>query len=398
MKILAEGNNYHTAAVPFELLTQRQKGDMAEEQQYKGKAWVVAEHDGFAGLKLEHDVPAKDLGERDCLVKIEAASLNYRDIMVAKVSHFPSSHFQPIAHKCTQGTYPFPMASGVVPGSDGAGTIVATGSGVTRFKAGDKVCTTLLQGHFDGALTSAAAQTSLGGSLDGTFRQYGVFDETGLVRMPEHLSFREASTLPCAAVTAWNALYGLPGKALKAGDTVLTLGSGGVSLFTMQLAVAAGATVIATTSSTAKEERLKALGAKHVINYKEDDEWGTTAKALANAGEGVDFVVEVGGATTLSQSVSAIRAEGVIAIVGSIGSDVGAAGDPGLLSVWANNCIARGLAVGSRAHFEAMNRALTAGKIRPVVYEKVFELEELQEAYQCVLEQRGFGKVVVDCW
>jgi len=368
--------------------------------QHRGKSWTVTEHNGFDGLRLESDVPVQAIAERDCLVKIEVASLNFRDIMVAQVSLFHSDDFTLVSLQLTvaQGSYPFPMKSGVIPGSDGAGTIVAIGASVTCFTPGSKVCTTLLQAHLSGALTPTAAQTSLGGSLDGTFCQYGVFDEAGLVHMPEHLSFREASTLPCAAVTAWNALHGLPGKALKAGDTVLTLGSGGVSLFAIQLAVAAGATVIGTTSSAAKGERLKQLGVKHAINYREDEEWGKTAKALANGGEGVDFVVEIGGATTLAQSVSAVRAEGIIAIVGSIGSDVGTAGDPGLLSAWAKNCIVRGLAVGSRAQFEDLNRALVAREIRPVVGERVFRLGELREAYQYVLEQRNFGKVVVECW
>ena len=296
-----------------------------------------------------------------------------------------------------QGTYPFPMKPGVVPGSDGAGSVLSVGEHVTRFKTGDSVCTTLNQGHLAGPLTHQAAQTSLGGSLDGTFRQYGVFHENGLVHMPSSLNFREASTLPCAGVTAWNVLYGLPGKALRPGDTVLTLGSGGVSLFAIQLAVAAGACVISTTSSAEKAKRLEALGATHVINYKEDQAWGESAKKLTSGGEGVDFIVEVGGATTLTQSVRAVKADGVIAIAGSIGSDIGASGDPGLLSAWASNCIVRGIAVGSRAQFGELNRAIVINRIKPIVDAKVFKLEQLKEAYHFMSKQQNFGKVVIDC-
>ena len=290
------------------------------------------------------------------------------------------------------------MKPGVVPGSDGAGTIIGVGDQVTRFKTGDKVCTTLNQDHLSGSLTPQAAQTSLGGSLDGTFRQYGVFDEAGLVSVPHNLSFREASTLPCAAVTAWNVLYGLAGKALKPGDTVLTLGSGGVSLFAIQLAVAAGARVISTTSSGEKAEKLKALGATDTINYKQDETWGQTAKSLTPGGEGVDLVVEVGGATTLSQSLAAVKMDGVVAIAGSIGSEIAALGDPGMLRAWAKTCVVRGIAVGSRTQFEELNRAVVANKIKPVIDGKTFKLEQLKEAYQYMLGQKNFGKVVVECW
>lgn len=288
------------------------------------------------------------------------------------------------------------MKSSVVPGSDGAGTIVTIGNKVTRFKKGDRVCTTLNQGHLAGSLTPASLQTSLGGSLDGTFRHFGVFNEEGLVRMPQNLTFREAAALPCAAVTAWNALYGLPSKALKPGDTVLTLGSGGVSLFVIQITVAAGAVVISTTSSSEKADKLKALGASYVINYKEDHGWGKTAKALSPGGNGVDFVIEVGGATTLAQSMSAIKIDGIVAIAGSIGSEINAKGDPGLLSAWMSTCIVRGIAVGSRAQFEDLIRAVEARSIKPVVDTKVFRLKDLKEAYQYLSEQRNFGKIVVE--
>ncbi|KAL9039655.1 MAG: hypothetical protein Q9180_002398 [Flavoplaca navasiana] len=346
----------------------------------EGLTWRVKELSGFDGLALNRESVPAPLGDRDCLVKIEAASLNFRDLMIPK------------------GLYPFPMKSGVVPGSDGAGTVIAIGSRVSCFKPGDNVCTILNQGHHHGSLTPAIMQTSLGGSLDGTFRQYGVFPESGLVRMPPSLSFHEASALPCAGVTAWNALYGLPGRALKQGDTVLTLGTGGVSLFAVQFAVAAGATVISTTSSSAKDEKLKGLGAHHVINYRDDVRWGETAKRLTEDQHGVDFVVEVGGATTLKQSMAAIKIDGIVAIVGAIGGQgTGGESEPGLLNAWYNTCIVRGLAVGSRTQFEEMNRAIAVSGLRPVIDERVFRLEDLKEAYQHLWDQKNFGKVIVHC-
>lgn len=289
------------------------------------------------------------------------------------------------------------MESGVVPGSDGAGTVIAVGKRVTRFAQGDNVCTILNQGHLSGSVTPQILQTSLGGSLDGTLRQYGVFEESGLVRMPSTLDFREASTLPCAAVTAWNALYGLNGRPLKAGDTVLTLGTGGVSLFAVQFAVVAGATVIATTSSKEKGERLRKLGAHHVINYKETQDWGKAARNLTPGSEGVDFIVEVGGAATLQQSLAAIKIDGVIAVVGAVAGTDNAQPEPGILNAWYNTCVVRGIAVGSRAQFEDMNRAIAASGLKPIIDEKRFKLDELKEAYQYLSEQRNIGKVVVDC-
>lgn len=275
--------------------------------------------------------------------------------------------------------------------------MVAIGNRVTRFKEGDKVCTTLNQGHLAGSLNPQSLQTSLGGNLDGTFRQYGVFEESGLVHIPKNLNFKEASTLPCAAVTAWNVLYGLQGMPLKPGDTVLTQGTGGVSTFALQVAVAAGATVIATTSSAEKEEKLRRLGAHHVINYKRDTSWGETAKKLTLGGEGVDFIVEVGGATTLKQSLAAIKIDGIIAVAGAIGGPSEGKPEPGLLEAWYSTCTVRGVAVGSRAQFEEMNRAIEANGLKPVLDEKVFKLEQLKNAYQYMWDQKHSGKVVIEC-
>lgn len=235
--------------------------------------------------------------------------------------------------------------------------------------------------------------------MDGTLRSTGVFSESTLVRMPKTLNFREASTLPCAALTAWNALMGLPGRPLKKGDYVLTLGSGGVSLFALQIAVAAGATVVSTTSSSAKADRLEALGAHHVINYREDPDWGNTARDLTPEGAGFDFVIEVGGASTLKQSVAATKMEGILAVVGIVGgaqTEEDVREVPSLLQAWLSCITVRGIAVGSRAQLEDLIAFVDSSGLKPVVEDRLFGLSEVKEAYEFLSDQRNFGKIVVD--
>ncbi|RFU33059.1 hypothetical protein B7463_g3290, partial [Scytalidium lignicola] len=339
------------------------------------RQWTVQGQTGFDDLKFSPSAPVPKLGDHDVLVKIHFASLNFRDLVIPK------------------NNYPFPLNLPVVPGSDGAGEVVAVGTRVTRFKPGDKVVTLFNQGHLGGSLNPVSAATGLGGVFDGTLRDYGVFDQQGLVEMPSTLSFQEASTLSCAALTAWNSLFGLESRPLKAGQTVLTQGTGGVSIFAAQFALAAGATVIATTSSNAKAQTLKALGVHHVINYRDDPNWGETAKNLTYRNEGVDFVVEVGGVTTINQSLAATKIDGVISIVGFVGGD--SPNQPSFLGVLSNICIVRGVYVGSRLQFEDMNRAIEANGIKPVVDKKIFSLEELKEAYQYMWDQKHFGKLTI---
>jgi NADPH:quinone reductase-like Zn-dependent oxidoreductase len=233
----------------------------------------------------------------------------------------------------------------------------------------------------------------VGGVVDGVLRQYGAYDEQGLVKTPENLNWLEASTLTCAAVTAWNALYGLESKALKPGDTVLTQGTGGVSIFAVQLAKAAGARVIATTSSEEKAETLRKLGAEHVINYRQDPNWGETARKLTPNGEGVDHIIEVGGPKTMKQSLEAVKLEGVISIIGFLGGMTNDA--PSFLDCLTHVCTVRGVIVGSRLQFEAMNRSIDANNIKPVVDKQVFALDQLKEAYQYMWEQKHFGKLCI---
>ena len=224
------------------------------------------------------------------------------------------------------------------------------GSKVTRFRKGDNVVTLFNQGHLSGPLNKKTILTGLGGTLDGTLRQYGVFSEDGLVEMPPSLSWLEASTLSCAALTSWNALYGL--KPLVPGQVVLTQGTGGVSLFSVQFAKAAGAKVIATTSSARKCKILKNLGADHIINYNEIAEWGKEAKNLTPNGDGADHVVEVGGPGTMAQSLEAVKIDGVISIIGFLAE--AEKKQPSFLEILNRIIIVRGALVGSRMQFEEM--------------------------------------------
>ncbi|TEA16342.1 Zinc-type alcohol dehydrogenase-like protein [Colletotrichum sidae] len=344
-------------------------------------AWSLTgtDKENWDALELKKDVPLPELGDHDVLVQIEAVSLNYRDLAIPR------------------GLYPFPVNFPRVPASDGAGRVLAVGPRVTHFSEGDDVATLFNQHHQSNPITPLAVSSGLGGALDGTLRQYAVFPEHGLVRAPGTLTAVESSTLPCAPLTAWNALYGLQSKAVKPGDVVLTQGTGGVSLSAIQFAVAAGATVIATTSSAAKAERLRELGARHVINYRETPGWGEAARALTPGGVGVDHVVEVGGPGTVAQSLKAVRLEGVISIIGflSHGDDAPAGDQPTLLDALANICTVRGIFVGSRQQFEEMNRAIDANGIKPVVDQKVFGFEDVKEAYQYQWDQKHFGKVVI---
>lgn len=280
----------------------------------------------------------------------------------------------------------------MIPGSDGAGVVEAVGSHVTRFKKGDRVVTLFNQAHIAGSLDGASLQTGLGGAVDGTLREYGVFDEQGLVAAPKNLNDLEASTLSCAGLTAWNALYGLESRALKPGHWVLTQGTGGVSIFALQFAKAAGAKVIATTSSASKAETLKKLGADAVINYKETPAWGEKAKEITG-GLGVQHVVEVGGPTTMAQSLKAIAIDGVISIIGFIGGMD--KNQPTFLETLNNICTVRGILVGNRLQMQDMINAIEANDIRPVVDDKVFELKDLKEAYEYMWDQKHFGKLTI---
>ncbi|EEH05311.1 alcohol dehydrogenase [Histoplasma capsulatum G186AR] len=298
-------------------------------------------------------------------------------------------------HLRREGLYPFPMTLPRVPCSDSAGIVLSTGPRVVHFRRGDRVCTLFNQTHQSNPITRDSMSSGLGGTLDGTLRKYAVLPETGLVMAPSNLSPIAASTLSCAPLTAWNALYGL--TPLKPGDVVLTQGTGGVSLAAIQFAVAAGAMVVATTSSEEKALRLKKMGVQHVINYKTTPEWGEVARSYTRGGRGVDHVIEVGGPGTMAESLKAVRKEGIITVIGFLGGTGGKGEkEPSILDPLVHICTVRGIFVGSRQQMEDMVRAIQTNNIQPVVDEKVFTFENAKEAYQYQWDQKHFGKVVIN--
>lgn len=295
----------------------------------------------------------------------------------------------------SRGEYFLPTKDKVIPGSDASGTVIAVGKLVTRFEPGDKVITLFNQEHIGGPHNPGTVGSGLGGALDGTMRTHAAFNEQGLVRLPNGISFTEGATLTCAGLTAWNSLFGLEGKKLLPGQWVLTQGTGGVSIFALQFAKAIGARVIATTSSSEKAELLKKLGADHIINYRETPEWGQKAKELAD-GLGVHHIIEVAGPKSMKQSIDAIRIEGLISIIGFVN---GLEKDqPGFIECLFRLCTARGVLVGNRIQMEEMVAAIEANteKLRPVVDSKVFKLEELQEALKYQFAGKHQGNVCIE--
>ncbi|KAI0632997.1 NAD-P-binding protein [Trametes polyzona] len=340
----------------------------------KTREYRLPKVDGFHNLTLT-EAPIPTLKATEVLVKVHAVSLQYRDLDVAR------------------NTYPQSQKENPVPGSDCAGEIVALGSEAAEaghWRVGDRVCSNFAVDHIYGEATEEIKASGLGAPIDGVLTEYKVLPAHALVRIPEHLSYEEASTLPCAAVTAYNALLGGPNP-LKGGDTVLVQGTGGVSIFGLQLAVASGATVIATSSSDEKLKIAKSLGAAYTINYKKTPNWDEEVLKITN-GKGVDHIVEVGGPATLIQSVNAIRYGGTISIIGYVAGQ----GDVSKLPVkiLSKAVVVRGILIGSRTQFENMNRLISAVKMKPVI-DKVFAFEYLRDAYEYLASQKHVGKVVV---
>jgi NADPH:quinone reductase-like Zn-dependent oxidoreductase len=323
---------------------------------------------GIDGITLRESEQPKP-GPHQLLLRVRAASLNFRELSILR------------------GYYPLPVKPDLIPVSDGAGEVVAVGEGVTRVKVGDRIAASIFPHWIDGPFAvDYAAQ--LGGSLDGLLTEFAVLPEDAAVPIPDHLSFEEAATLPCAAVTAWNALCG--GAPLLPGQTVLTLGSGGVSLFALQFAKLFGARVIATTSSAEKVARLKALGADEVIDYKTTPDWHLPVRELTG-GRGVDVVVEVGGAGTLEKSLKAVAMEGQISMVGWLAKDVSTID---IAAIAATVVRMRRIAVGSRAQFIGMNRAVALHRLKPVI-DRVFPFRQAIEAFRYYEAGDYFGKIVI---
>jgi NADPH:quinone reductase-like Zn-dependent oxidoreductase len=321
-------------------------------------------------IPVERERPRPGPGQ--VRVRIRATSLNYRDLLVAS------------------GTYARggPPRRPLVPLSDGAGEVVEVGPGVTRLRPGDRVAGAFFQRWVDGPFDAEKGASALGGAVDGVLAEEVVLEADGAVKFPEHLTFEEAATLPCAGVTAWVGLFVL-GR-LKAGETVLAMGTGGVSVFALQLAKAAGARVILTSSHDEKLARGRALGADATVNYRTTPEWDAAARALTG-GRGVDHVLEVGGATTLPVSLRAVREGGHVTLVGLLG---GQRGDPDAAARNDRGVRVDSVFVGSVRHFEAMNDAIARARLRPVV-DRVFPFERAREAYEHLRSGAHFGKIVV---
>lgn len=333
------------------------------------KCYVIPTPQGIDSLTLvERPDPAPGL--RQVLVRVRATSLNYRDLMTIQGSSARAA--------------PKPD---LVPLSDGAGEVVAVGAGVSRVKVGDRVAGCFMQRWPGGAIDEAATASAMGGAIDGMLTELALLEEDGVVRLPDSLSFEEGATLPCAGVTAWHALVEI-GR-IKAGDLVLVQGSGGVSIFALQFARAFGARVIATSSSAAKAQRLRQMGAEAVIDYRATPDWDKEAMTLTG-GRGADLIVEVGGAGTLPRSFQAARIAGKIVVIGLLSGM--AEVDP--MPILRRNLHVQGLYVGNRQMFEAMNRAIEANRLKPVI-DRVFPFAEAKEAYRHMKSQNHFGKIVI---
>lgn len=332
------------------------------------RAWEVADSFGLEQLRQVDRAPAP-LGPGQVRVRLHAASLNYRDLLMVRGRYNPRQ--------------PLPL----VPCSDGAGEIVEVGEGVGERSVGERVATCFTQGWLAGPHRSAHFKRTLGGPLDGTLQEELVLDEQGVIPVPRHLSMEEAACLPCAALTAWSALVTL--GEVQAGQTVLVLGTGGVSLFALQLARVLGCEVILTSSSAEKRARAEAMGAKGTVDYTAEPRWGKAVRAL-NGGEGVDLVVEVGGQGTLAQSLAAVRESGTVALIGVLAGG----GEVDLTPVLMRQIRVQGVFTGHRAGFKAMNRVIEHAGLRPVV-DRVFPFDQALEAFQHLSSGRHFGKVVV---
>ncbi|KAJ5235456.1 uncharacterized protein N7469_004624 [Penicillium citrinum] len=342
------------------------------------KQYYLPEKEGFDSLVLR-EVPKISPKFGQVLVRIKAVSLNWRDGIIAI------------------GTYPFPGPEALVPGSDGAGIVEEVGEGVSQWKPGDRVLANFTQDHIAGRLTPQTLLTQLGGEIQGLLGEYFIFPQTGIVRIPDYLSFEEASCLPCAALTAWNSLYG--SVPLQPGQTVLLQGTGGVSTFGLQIAHAAGATTIVTSSSDEKLVKARKLGATHTINYQKTPDWAVEVKRITN-GRGADHIIEIGGTLTLQQSFDAIAMHGIIHCMGHItnpdplGTGKQLRGPDAAFSVLDRICTLRGVVVGSREQLQEMLGCFEVNSIRPVI-DRIFDFENVREGYDYLWSSAHIGKVVI---
>lgn len=332
------------------------------------EAYAVTDGFGLKNLKRVH-LPMPKPGPGQVLVRVSACCLNYRDLMMVRGQYNPHQ--------------PLPL----VPLSDGVGEVVAVGPGV-KLELGTRVTSLFAQGWHAGDIPADVAQKTLGGPVSGMLASHVLLRADGVLETPSYLSDAEAATLPCAALTAWSAL--VTHGNIHAGETVLIQGTGGVSLFALQIATSLGARVIATSSTAEKLARVEKLGAWQTINYREVPKWGALARKLTG-GRGVDHVVEIGGAGTLEQSLQALRPGGSLSMIGILS---GISSQVNVIPILMNQLRIQGIFVGHRASFEAMNRALTHHQIHPVV-DRIFSFADAPAAFEHFAERRHFGKVCI---
>jgi len=333
------------------------------------KVWEIQNNFGMENLCLsERDEPQPQAGE--VKIKVHAASLNYRDIMMIAGSYNPRQSLP------------------LIPFSDGAGEIVALGEGVSGLQVSQKVVGSFCQNWLAGSAPGKLHSSTLGGPIDGMLAEYVCLPACGVVPVPDHLNMAQAATLPCAGVTAWHAL--MEERPIRPGQDVLLLGTGGVSIFALQFARMAGARIIITSSSAQKIEKALALGAHDAINYQTEPEWHRQVVKLTS-GKGADHVVEVGGSGTLERSLKSVRIGGVVSIIGVLS---GGGGNMNLLPVLTRAISLQGIFVGSRAMLEHMNQAITLHQMTPIV-DRVFEFDQVHEALTFMQQGLHFGKVVI---
>jgi NADPH:quinone reductase-like Zn-dependent oxidoreductase len=331
------------------------------------RAWQIVSDGGIDALQLA-DRPSPEPGPGEVKIKVRASSINYRDLGTVR---------DPVSRKL-----PYPR----IPNSDAAGEVVSVGSGVDRCKPGDRVASCFFQRWVDGPCSQTAMASALGGAVDGVLCEEAVLQADGVVRIPDHLSMEAAATLPCAALTAWNAL--VESARVKAGDTVLLLGTGGVSIFALQFTKLLGARAIITSSSDAKLARAKSLGAWQTINYRTTPDWDRAVLELTN-GEGVDAAVEVGGAGTLPKTIAATRVAGTISLIGVLS---GGQIDPA--TFMRRSIRMQGIYVGSQRMFLDMNRAIAMHGLEPVI-DQTFAFEDAKAAFHEMASATHFGKLVI---
>ncbi len=333
------------------------------------KTWHLTQQIGPEGLHLaETSTPSP--GPNEVLIRIRAHALNFRDLMIVS------------------GQYGPPPTLPLVPLSDGAGEIMAVGDRVTQWKCGDRVAGTFFQGWQSGPCHSEVFGWAMGGALPGMLAEYVTLSENGVVGIPAHMSYEEGATLPCAAVTAWQAL--VTHGHVSADKTVLILGTGGVSIFGLQIAKLHGARVIATSSSDEKLARAKVLGADTTINYRTTPAWDEEVRRLTG-GRGVDHVVEVGGLDTFEKSLRSLAMNGVVSVIGGVS---GFTSGVQLRDILAKNALIRGIFVGNRDMFQAMNSAFDRHELRPAI-DRIFPFEEAPDAFRYLQSGAHFGKVVI---